>query len=137
MTRRTVPMAVPMGRAAGALPRAIHVGSATLEISPDGETISTHLGRGVRFNANWSKAGGRGKATIDITQTSKMTAEISVGLEAPGGLARLLFSGPRLHRTAELFAHALRYEVETRASEQTSGFEVRRTNAGLVKARSA
>jgi hypothetical protein len=130
-------MTVPMGRAAGVLPRQIQVGSATLDVQPEGETINTGLGRGVRYGARWTKPGGSGKATIDITQTSKMTAEISVGLEAPRGFARLLFGPVRLSRLAELFARALRYDIETRASENADGFEVRRTNAGLVKARSA
>lgn len=137
MTRRTIPMTVPMGRAAGVLPRTIQVGSATLEVSSEGETINTGLGRGVRYEARWAKSGAAGTATVDITQTSKMTAEISVGLKAPRGFARLLFGGPRLLRIAELFAHALRYHVETRVSENADGFEVRRTPVGLVKARSA
>jgi len=130
-------MTVPMGRAAGVLPRTIHVGPAVLQIEHEGETISTGLGRGVRYRARWTKSGGSGTATIDITQTSKLTAEISVGLDAPRGLGGLLWSGPRLRRLAEWFANSLRYQVETRASENGDGFDVRRTPVGLVKARSA
>ncbi len=130
-------MTVPMGRAAGVLPRTIQVGSATLHVSPEGETLNTGLGRGVRFEARWSMTGGSGTATVDITQTSKLTSEISVGLRAPRSIARVLFGGPRLGRHAELLARALRYHVETRASEDADGFEVRRSPVGLVKARSA
>lgn len=137
MTKRTIPMTVPMGRAAGVLPRTIQVGSATLDVSPEGETLNTGLGRGVRFEAHWSATGGSGKATVDITQTSKLTSEISVGMEAPRNIARVLFGGPRLSRQAELFARALRYHVETRATEDADGFDVRRMAVGMVKARSA
>jgi len=91
----------------------------------------------VRYEARWTKPGGSGTATIDIIQTSKMTAEITVGLHAPRGFSRVLFGGPRLNRLAELFARALRYQVETRVSENADGFEVRRIPAGLLKARSA
>jgi len=128
-------MTVPMGRAAGVLPRTIQVGSATLEVFSEGETISTGLGRGVRYEARWTKPGGAGIATVEIIQTSKMTADLSVGLSARG-FAKLLFGG-RLGRLTELFARALRYQIETRVSENADGFDVRRIPVGLVKARSA
>jgi len=137
VTKRTIPMTVPMGRAAGVLPRTIQVGTAQLDLSPDGETLNTGLGRGVRYGARWTKPGGAGHATIDIIQTSKMTAEIAVGLDAPRGFARLLFGPVRLGRLAELFARGLRYQIETRVSENADGFDVRRIPVGLVKARSA
>lgn len=137
MTKRTIPMTVPMGRAAGVLPRTIQVGSATLDVSSEGETISNGLGRGVRYEARWTKPGASGTAAVEIIQTSKMTSEISVGLSAPRGFAQLLFGGFRLHRLAELFTRALRYQIETRVSENADGFEVRRIPVGLVKARSA
>jgi hypothetical protein len=130
-------MTVPMGRAAGVLPRTIQVGSATLEVSSEGETFNTGLGRGVRYRGRWTKSGISGDATVDITQTSKLTSEISVGLHAPRSFARLLFGRPRRSRLTELFARALRYHVETRASEDADGFDVRRTPVGLVRARSA
>ncbi len=146
MTRRTIPMTVPMGKAAGVLPRTLQVGTASLDIDLEGETITTGLGRGVRYKARWTKGPRRseakarwatGNAHIDIIQTSKMTAEMAVGLSSPKGLGRILWSGTRLHRLAELFARALRYQVETRASERADGFEVRRIPKELMKARIA
>ena len=130
-------MTVPMGRAAGVLPREIQVGPATLQIDPEGTTFNTGLGRGVRYEARWTRSGTKGDAHVDITQTSKLTAEIAVSLEIPRGVGRLVWSGTRLRSMTELFAHALRYQIETRASENADGFDVRRTPVGLVKARIA
>jgi hypothetical protein len=135
VTRRTIPITVPMSRAAGVLPRQVLVGEAALDIDHEGETITTGRGRGVRYKARWTKATGSGTGYVDIIQNSKMSGEIGVSLNSPAGVRRVLWSGARLRGLAELFAHALRYSVETRASEQADGFEVWRTRADLVKAR--
>src|SRR5439155_658023 len=88
VTRRKVPISVPMGRAAGVLPRKLFVGTGAIDIDLEGETIHTSLGRGVRYPARWTKAGSSGDAHIDITQTSKRTAD--------GEAARLIGASPAL-----------------------------------------
>jgi len=130
---------VPARRAELAVPGMLDIGGATLEVGADGTTQAVFLGREAkRFPATWNKRTAAGHGHVEIRPTSKLTSEIVVALEAPRGIIWKLFgTGQGLKGLAELFARALRYEIETRGAEEADGYNVRRTTAGLVKARTA
>ncbi len=141
MTRssNTFTVQVPARRAQQGVPGKLSIGDAVLEVGAEGTTLEVFLGREAkRFPARWAKRSFSGNGYVEIRPTSKLTSEIVVALEAPGGLVwKLLGTGQGLKGLAELFARGLRYEVETRGAEEADGYDVRRTTANLVKARSA
>lgn len=130
MSRTTFIAQASVARAAEALPGRLEIGRTTLHISPKAAGRDER-----RFAARWSKGGSRGSAYVEVRPVSKARSEIVVALEPRTGLGRLF--GPMLRWMIEQFADALRYEIETRAAEETDAFAARRTSASLVKQRSA
>jgi hypothetical protein len=125
---------VPAKRAAEGLPSTMEVGDARLELGaevPSGQ-------RGLRrVEALWTRGSHQGIAAVEIHPTSRTTAEISVILTRPEGASRLYWTKRSLHRLAGLFAHAVRYDIETRSMEKADAFTIRRTSPELVRARAA
>ena len=130
---------IPARKAELAVPGRLDIDGAALEVGAESTTSTVFLGREARrFPLEWSKKSAAGAGYVEIRPTSKLTSEIVVALQAPRGIVWKLFgTGQGLRSLAELFARALRYEIETRGAEETDGFDVRRTTVGLVKARTA
>lgn len=130
---------IPARKAELAVPGKLDIGGATLQVGAEAETHTVFLGREAkRFPLRWTKKAAAGEGFVEIRPTSKLTSEIVVALEAPRGIVwRLLGTGQGLRSLAELFARALRYEIETRGADDADGFDLRRTTVGLVKARTA
>jgi hypothetical protein len=128
---------VPIRQARLAMPGELAIGHARLAIGTQSTAEAASYGREARrYAARWSRHATTGRGYIEIRPNSKLTSEIVVALEAPRGLVGRLLR-PAVQRLTALFARALRYEIETRATEEADGFDVRRTTAELVRARSA
>lgn len=122
-------------RAIEVLPGELHVGPITLKIFTEREN-GTRNSR--RFRARWYRGTGQGEASVEITHASKSTSEITVTLHPPMGMSAhigLFLDGTA--RMAGVFTTALAYEIETRTSEESDAFAVRRTTPELVRQRSA
>lgn len=138
-TTSTFTVQVPARTAERSVPGKLEIGGATLEVGAEATTEVVFLGREARrFPARWSKRSAEGGGYIEIRPSSKLTSEIVIVLEAGRGPLRRLFgAGQSLRSLAELYAKALRYEIETRAAEDADAYGIRRTSAGLVRSRSA
>jgi hypothetical protein len=127
---------VPASRVGRVLPKQLVVEPATLDIGgPIKERPAPD--NTLRYDAEWSQGRARGQAHIEIRPTSKVSTDIVVELSHASGVWAFLWSKPRRHRLAGLFANALAYHVETRDGEKAHAFDVRRTTPELVRARSA
>ncbi|HYZ91682.1 MAG TPA: hypothetical protein VFA34_04715 [Actinomycetota bacterium] len=135
----TLTVQVPARVVREAIPAKLSIGTSTIEIGPAAAAETTVLGlEGHRFPARWTKRGAAGAGSIEVRPSSKLTSEITVVLEAPRGVVwKLLGNGQGLRSLAQLYARALRYEVETKGDEQADAFSARRTTPELVKARTA
>jgi hypothetical protein len=135
MTKVTQILQVPARKAGAALPGALAVGQAVLELhterTPNGGSHSRRLA------ARWTNGRAEGDAFVELRPASKVLTEITVSLERPKGARGLLWPKPALRRLGNLFAQALAYEISTRHIEEADAFGVRRTSAELVKARTA
>lgn len=135
MTKANMLLQVPARRAGQVLPGTLAVGDAVIEVLTERTANGGTHSR--RFEAAWSKGTAQGSGYIEIRPTSKITTEVAVELERPKGVAGLFWFGRVRRKFSLLFADALAYEIETRSIEEGDAFEVRRTTAELVKARTA
>jgi len=135
MTKDRLVLQVPAKKVAQRLPGALAVGEAVLELGAERTADGGSHAR--RFEARWTKGVAEGTAWVDIRPASKTTTEIKVTIERPTGASGLFWLLASRRRLSKLFAGALAYEVETRSIEEADAFEMRRTSAGLVRARAS
>lgn len=137
--RSTFNVQVPARKVREVVPGKITIGNSTIEVGPEASRETTVLGlEGHRFPVRWTKRTASGAGFVEVRPSSKLTAEVVVALQAPGGIVwKFIGTGQGLRSMAQLFGRALRYEIEKADDEETVGFNVRRTSAELVKARTA
>lgn len=135
----TFTVQVPARKAREAVPGKLVIGRAELEIGTESTKHALVAGvEGRRYAARWTKGTASGSGYVEIRPSSKLSTEIVVALQAPRGIFwRLAGTGQGLRGLAQLFARAVRYELETRTAEKADGYGVRQTTRELVKARSA
>jgi hypothetical protein len=132
MARKEFSIQGAASRAADVFPRTIEIDGSTLELFPGGRTKRGEA----KFRAKWSNGRLSGSGRVSLDPASKATSVLTVSLDAPTWSGRIL--RPRvLSRLSKQFGLALRYEIETRADEDTDPFTARRTTATLVRQRSA
>lgn len=117
---------------------ALAVGDAVIEIVSQQSNPRSRGGSHSRsFAAAWTKGEAGGTAQVDVYPVSKAATEVRVTLGRPAGLRALAWPKLRRVRLASLLASALAYDIETRSIEEATAFDVRRTSAGLVRARAS
>lgn len=134
LPKRTTIVHVPARKVGDRIPGALAVGAAVLEFDAGPSTESAPAGR---LSARWTKGASSGAARVDVRPSSKTTSEVTVTIHRPKGAQSLLWPAAAVRRLEALLAQALAYEIETRNAEETSGFGIRRTSVGLVKARAS
>ncbi|MGH7856077.1 MAG: hypothetical protein ACREQY_02015 [Candidatus Binatia bacterium] len=130
MSRSSRAVQASAARAAELMPGSLEIGRSVLHISPKA------AGAEPRFAARFEVGSRRGTATVELRTVSRGKSEVVVSLE-PATIFDRMLPGRSLRRVGDRFAEALRYEIETRAAEESDAFAARRTSAELVRQRGA